>query len=216
MSEKYDVVFVGGGPGGYIGAIRAAQLGLRTACVEARESLGGTCLNVGCIPSKALLESSHHFAEARDHFARHGIGLGSLELDLGAMQARKDQVVGDLTKGIAFLLKKNKIARIQGRARIEAADRVVVSLNGGGEERLETANIVLATGSEPMALPGIEIDEKRIVSSTGALELGQVSRHLVVVGAGYIGLELGSVWQRLGAEVTVVEFLDRITPGMDG
>ena len=214
--EKFDVVFIGGGPGGYIGAIRAAQLGLKTACVEARGTLGGTCLNVGCIPSKALLESSHHYAEAKDHLGEHGVKLGDVELDLKTMLGRKDKVVDDLTKGIAFLLKKNKIAHIQGLGRIAAPDRVTVALSDGGEETLESENIVLATGSEPMPLAGVEIDEKRIVSSTGALTLAKVPKHLVVIGGGYIGLELGSVWGRLGSEVTVVEFLDRITPTMDG
>jgi dihydrolipoamide dehydrogenase len=214
--EKFDVVFIGGGPGGYVGAIRAAPLGLRTACVEARPALGGTCLNVGCIPSKALLESSHLYAQAQHDLAAHGVKLDGVGLDLGAMLARKDKVVADLTKGIAFLFKKNKIVHVAGRGRVAAADRVEVALNDGGEETLATEAIVLATGSEAMALPGIEIDEKRIVSSTGALALSKVPKHLVVVGGGYIGLELGSVWGRLGAEVTVVEFLDRITPNMDG
>jgi dihydrolipoamide dehydrogenase len=217
MSErKFDVVFIGGGPGGYVGAIRAAQLGLRVACVEARPALGGTCLNVGCIPSKALLESSHRYAEARADLATHGVRLSGIELDLVAMQARKDKVVEDLTKGIAFLFKKNRVTHIAGRGRLAGPGRVQVVLNGGGESLLEAVNIVIATGSEPLPLPGVEIDEQRIVSSTGALVLGKVPKQLVVVGGGYIGLELGSVWARLGAEVTVVEFLDRITPGMDG
>ncbi len=214
--ERYDVVFIGGGPGGYVGAIRAAQLGLRTACVEARAALGGTCLNVGCIPSKALLQSSHLYAQARHDLAAHGVALGKVELDLKAMLGRKDKVVDDLTKGIAFLFKKNGITHVQGRGRVATADSIVVALNDGGEATLTTEAIVLATGSEPMDLPGIEIDEKRIVSSTGALALAKVPKHLVVVGGGYIGLELGSVWGRLGAEITVVEFLDRITPTMDG
>ncbi|MDP6706356.1 MAG: dihydrolipoyl dehydrogenase [Alphaproteobacteria bacterium] len=214
--EKFDVVFIGGGPGGYVGAIRAAQLGLRTACVEARPTLGGTCLNVGCIPSKALLESSHLYAQAQHDLGAHGVSLGSIGLDLGAMLGRKDKVVEDLTKGIAFLFKKNGVVHVAGRGRVATADRVEVALNDGGTQSLATEAIVLATGSEAMALPGIEIDEKRIVSSTGALALPKVPKHLVVVGGGYIGLELGSVWGRLGAEVTVVEFLDRITPNMDG
>ena len=216
MSEqKYDVVFVGGGPGGYVGAIRAAQLGLKTACVEARPTLGGTCLNLGCIPSKALLESSHHFAEAKHRLAEHGVKLAKVELDLKAMLGRKDKVVDELTKGIGFLFKKNKVTHVAGRGRIAAPGRVAVALNDGGEASLEAESIVLATGSEPMPLPGIEFDEKRIVSSTGALALDKVPKHLVVIGGGYIGLELGSVWSRLGAEVTVVELLDRITPNMD-
>ena len=214
--ERFDVVVIGGGPGGYVGAIRAAQLGLKTACIEARPTLGGTCLNVGCIPSKALLESTHRFAEARHDLAAHGVKLGKVELDLAAMLARKDKVVDDLTKGIAFLFKKNKVTHIAGRGRLAGPGKVAVALNEGGEREVEAENVVLATGSEPMGLPGVEIDEKRVVSSTGALTLASVPKHLVVVGGGYIGLELGSVWSRLGAEVTVVEFLDRITPGMDG
>ena len=213
--ENYDVVFIGGGPGGYIGAIRASQLGLKTACIETRPTLGGTCLNVGCIPSKALLESSHHFAEARHRLAEHGVKLAKVELDLKAMLARKDKVVDELTKGVAFLFKKNNVAHLAGRGRLDGRGRVSVALTGGGETTVAAENIVLATGSEPMPLSGIDIDEKRIVSSTGALILDKVPQHLVVIGGGYIGLELGSVWSRLGAEVTVVELLDRITPNMD-
>ncbi len=217
MSEKrYDVVFIGGGPGGYIGAIRAAQLGLRTASIESRPTLGGTCLNVGCIPSKALLESSHLYHLSKAELAAHGVVAGEVGLDLKAMLARKTKVVDDLTKGIAFLFKKNKVERVEGTGRLAAADRVLVTAEDGSERTIATDNVVLATGSEPMALPGVDIDEKRIVSSTGALDLAKVPKHLVVVGGGYIGLELGSVWGRLGAKVTVVEFLDRITPGMDG
>ena len=214
--ERYDVVFIGGGPGGYIGAIRAAQLGLRTASIESRPTLGGTCLNVGCIPSKALLESSHLYHLSKAELAAHGVVAGEVGLDLKAMLARKTKVVDDLTKGIAFLFKKNKVERVEGTGRLAAADRVVVTAEDGSERTIATDNVVLATGSEPMALPGVDIDEKRIVSSTGALNLAKVPKHLVVVGGGYIGLELGSVWGRLGAKVTVVEFLDRITPGMDG
>ncbi len=214
--ERYDVVFIGGGPGGYIGAIRAAQLGLRTASIESRPTLGGTCLNVGCIPSKALLESSHLYHLSKAELAAHGVVAGEVGLDLKAMLARKTKVVDDLTKGIAFLFKKNKVERVEGTGRLAAADRVVVTAEDGSERTIATDNVVLATGSEPMALPGVDIDEKRIVSSTGALDLAKVPKHLVVVGGGYIGLELGSVWGRLGAKVTVVEFLDRITPGMDG
>jgi dihydrolipoamide dehydrogenase len=217
MSESnYDVVFIGGGPGGYVGAIKAAQLGLSVACVEKRGTLGGTCLNVGCIPSKALLESSHHYAEADQELAAHGVQIGDLKLDLKSMMGRKDKVVSDLTKGIEHLFKKNKVDYVAGSGRIAAPDKVVVDLNDGGTQELGAENIVIATGSEVMPLPGIEIDEKTIVSSTGALALSKVPKHLVVVGGGYIGLELGSVWRRLGAEVTVVEFLDRIAPGMDG
>ncbi|MDP6343570.1 MAG: dihydrolipoyl dehydrogenase [Alphaproteobacteria bacterium] len=213
--EHFDVVFIGGGPGGYVGAIKAAQLGLRTACVEMRGSLGGTCLNVGCIPSKALLQSSHLYHEARTEMAGHGIKMGEVALDLGGMMARKEQVVGDLTKGIEGLFKKNKVTYLAGRGRITGAGSVEVTLNDGGSRTLAAENIVIATGSDVMPLPGVEVDEKTIVSSTGALSLAKVPKHLVVIGGGYIGLEMGSVWRRLGAEVTVVEFLDRITPGMD-
>ena len=194
----------------------AAQLGLRTASIESRPTLGGTCLNVGCIPSKALLESSHLYHLSKAELAAHGVVAGEVGLDLKAMLARKTKVVDDLTKGIAFLFKKNKVERVEGTGRLAAADRVVVTAEDGSERTIATDNVVLATGSEPMALPGVDIDEKRIVSSTGALDLAKVPKHLVVVGGGYIGLELGSVWGRLGAKVTVVEFLDRITPGMDG
>ncbi len=217
MSEdSFDVVFIGGGPGGYIGAIKAAQLGLKVACVEKRGALGGTCLNVGCIPSKALLHSSHLYHEAANGMAKHGIKVGSVELDLDAMMDHKDEVVETLTKGIEGLFKKNKVTYRVGHGSIAGPGRVTVKLDGGGEETLEAKNIVIATGSESTPLPGVEVDEKRIVSSTGALELEQVPEHLVIIGAGYIGLEMGAVWQRLGAKVTVVEFLDRVTPGMDG
>ena len=213
--DSYDLVVIGGGPGGYVAAIRAAQLGMKTACVEKRGSLGGTCLNVGCIPSKALLHSSEKFAEARDHFAQHGIKLAEVELDLPTMMGRKDKVVIDLTKGIEFLFKKNKVDYIKGAGAIPKAGEVAVTLGDGGSRMLAAKNIVIATGSESTPLPGVDIDEKRVVSSTGALALGKVPEHLVVIGAGVIGLELGSVWSRLGAKVTVVEFLDRILPGMD-
>ncbi|HZD24662.1 MAG TPA: dihydrolipoyl dehydrogenase [Alphaproteobacteria bacterium] len=217
MSEqKFDVVFIGGGPAGYTGAIKAAQLGLRTACVDARDALGGTCLNIGCIPSKALLESSHLYAEAQEQMAGHGIKLGDVGLDLKTMLARKDKVVEDLTKGIAMLFRKNKVDYVQGTGRIAAAGKVEVSVNGGGSRTLETDNIVIATGSDVAPLKGVEVDEKTVVSSTGALSLAKVPKHMVVIGGGYIGLEMGSVWRRLGAEVTVVEFLERITPLMDG
>ncbi len=217
MSEgTYDLVIVGGGPGGYIAAIRAGQLGFKVACVEKRGALGGTCLNVGCIPSKALLRSSELYEEARHKFALHGIKAAKVEFDLKAMMGRKDEVVAGLTKGIAMLFKKNKVEYVRGTARIAAPGKVAVDLADGGSDTLETKRILIATGSDVMPLPGIGIDEKRIVSSTGALALPKVPKSLVVIGGGAIGLELGSVWRRLGAEVTVVEFLDRILPGMDG
>ena len=215
MAESYDVVVIGGGPGGYVAAIRAAQLGMKAACVEMRGSLGGTCLNVGCIPSKALLQSSEKFAEAQHALAAHGVTVASVGLDLETMLARKDKVVGENVRGIEFLFKKNKVAWIKGAGRIAAPGAVEVALDGGKTETLAAKAIVIATGSDVVRLPGMEIDEKRIVSSTGALALAAVPKRFVVIGAGYIGLELGSVWGRLGAEVTVVEFLDRITPGMD-
>ena len=211
MAEtEFDVIVIGGGPGGYVCAIRAAQLGLRTACVEKRATLGGTCLNIGCIPSKALLQSSENFDEVRHHYKDHGIVVEGVTLDLARMQARKGEVVSANVKGVEFLFKKNKIAWLKGEGRIAGPGTVVVE---GTEYRGK--HIVIASGSESIPLPGVEVDEKRIVSSTGALELDAVPGHLVVIGGGYIGLELGSVWKRLGAEVTVVEFLDRLVPGMD-
>jgi dihydrolipoamide dehydrogenase len=214
-TEIFDVVVIGGGPGGYVAAIRAAQLGLKTACVEKRGALGGTCLNVGCIPSKAMLQSSHLYEEASKHLAPHGIKVTNVVLDLAAVLARKDKVVGDLTKGIEFLFKQNKVAYVKGAGRLLGGGKIAVT-GVGAEQTLEAKNIIIATGSDVMPLPGVTIDEKQIVSSTGALSLAKVPGHLVVVGGGYIGLEMGSVWRRLGAKVTVVEFLDRIVPGMDG
>ena len=210
MSESFDVIIIGAGPGGYVCALRAAQLGLRTACVEKRETLGGTCLNIGCIPSKALLMSSENFEEATHGFKDHGVIVESVRLDLARMQARKGEVVTANVKGVEFLFKKNKVTWLKGEGRITGPGKV----NVGGIE-YEANSIVIASGSESIPLPGVEVDEKVIVSSTGALELDQVPGHLVVIGGGYIGLELGSVWRRLGAEVTVVEFLDRLVPGMD-
>jgi dihydrolipoamide dehydrogenase len=216
MPEKnYDVVVIGGGPGGYVAAIRAAQLGLKTACVEMRKSLGGTCLNVGCIPSKALLTSSEKFAEAKHGLAKHGIKVGSVELDLAAMMANKDKVVKENTTGIEFLFKKNKVDWLRGKGRLVSATEVAVE-GDGGTETVGARNVIIATGSDVTPLPGLEIDERRVVSSTGALALAEVPKRLAVIGGGVIGLELGSVWGRLGAEVTVIEFLDRILPGMDG
>ncbi|TWA71296.1 dihydrolipoamide dehydrogenase [Azospirillum brasilense] len=214
MAEStFDVVVVGGGPGGYVCAIRAAQLGFKVACVEKRSALGGTCLNVGCIPSKALLAASEKFEEAKHGLAKFGIKVGGVELDLPGMLSHKDKVVKENTGGIEFLFKKNKIAWLKGAGRITAPNTVEVE--GVGTVTASKA-IVIATGSEVTPLPGIEIDEQKIVSSTGALELPEVPKRLVVIGGGVIGLELGSVWGRLGAEVTVVEFLDRILPTMDG
>ncbi len=212
----YDVVVIGGGPGGYVCAIRAAQLGLKTACVEKRGALGGTCLNVGCIPSKTLLNASQRFAEAGHDLGRLGITLGKVGLDLAAMMGHKDKVVVDLTKGIEFLFKKNKVDYLAGTGTLSGPGAVALTDAAGRESELAAENIVIATGSDHMELPGVDIDEKRIVSSTGALALSRVPKHLLVVGGGYIGLELGSVWLRLGAKVSVVEFLERIVPGMDG
>jgi dihydrolipoamide dehydrogenase len=216
MAERYDVAIVGGGPAGYVAAIRAAQLGMRTVCIEKRGVLGGTCLNVGCIPSKALLHASERYEEAKGHLAHFGIRIGGVDLDLAAMLAHKDKVVTGLTRGIESLFKKHKIDYLKGSGRLAGGGRVEVALADGGATSLEATSIVIATGSEPAPLPGIAIDEKKIVSSTGALTLPEVPAHLVVIGAGYIGLEMGSVWRRLGSTVTVVEYLDRILPGMDG
>ncbi len=214
--DPFDLVVIGSGPGGYVAAIRAAQLGMKVAVVEKRTTFGGTCLNVGCIPSKALLQSSHLFEEAGHDLGAHGVVVAAPSLDLAQMMKRKNEVVGATTKGIEFLFKKNKIASFQGTGRIEKAGSVaVVGADGAVKETLATKNILIASGSEVTPLPGVTVDEKRIVSSTGALELGEVPKRLVVVGAGIIGLELGSVWRRLGSDVTVVEFLDRITPGVD-
>ena len=212
----YDLVVLGAGPGGYVAAIRAAQLGMNVAVVEPRERLGGTCLNIGCIPSKALLVSSHLYADASKNFAQHGILASGISLDLAAMMARKDKVVDLSTKGVAFLFKKHKITHVRGTGFIAASGKVEVTPVGGGDKQVVNATrILIATGSNPTTLPGIDIDEQRIVTSTGALALPQVPKRMVVIGGGVIGLELGSVWQRLGAEVTVVEYLDRILPGMD-
>ncbi len=211
----FDVVIIGAGPGGYVCAIRAAQLGLTVACIDRRDSLGGTCLNVGCIPSKALLTASHHYEAASHDLGAFGIKVGKVGLDLAAMQAHKDKVVGDNTKGVAFLFKKHKITTVTGGATITAPGRVRVT-GAGGDTEFEARHIVIATGSDTVSLPGLEIDEKTILSSTGALALGKVPKSLAVIGAGVIGLELGTVWRRLGAEVTVIEYLDRILPPMDG
>ncbi len=207
---SYDVIVIGSGPGGYVSAIRAAQLGLKTACVEGRETLGGTCLNVGCIPSKALLHATHQLHEAEHNFAKMGLKGKSPSVDWKQMQAYKDDVIGQNTKGIEFLFKKNKVDWIKGWATIPEAGKVKV-----GDEVYETKNIIIASGSEVATLPGVEIDEEIVVSSTGALSLPKTPKKMVVIGAGVIGLELGSVYKRLGAEVTVVEYMDAITPGQD-
>src|SRR5690349_12720828 len=211
----YDLTVIGTGPGGYVCAIRAAQLGLKVAVVEKDKTFGGTCLNVGCIPSKALLHASHLFEEACHDFAGMGIKVSSPKLDLPAMMKFKDEGVAGNVNGVAFLLKKNKIDAFIGRGKIVAPGKIEVTGADGKTQTIETRNIVIATGSDVARLKGIKIDEKRIVSSTGALSLEAAPRKLLVVGAGVIGLELGSVWRRLGSEVTVVEFLDRILPGMD-
>jgi dihydrolipoamide dehydrogenase len=216
MSDTYDLVIIGGGPGGYNCAIRAGQLGLRAAIVEKRGKLGGTCLNVGCIPSKALLHASELYEAAARDFAGMGIQVQGLSLDLARMMGQKDEAVEGLTKGVEFLMKKNKVTYLKGAGRIAAPGRVEVTGEDGAVTALDTRNIVIATGSDILSIPGVEIDEERIVSSTGALKLGRVPGRMVVIGGGYIGLEMGSVWRRLGTEVTVVEYLDRITPTMDG
>jgi len=210
MSEEFDVIVIGAGPGGYVCALRAAQLGLKVACVEKRATLGGTCLNIGCIPSKALLQSSENFHAASHDFAAHGVEIPEVKLDLARMMARKGEVVTANVKGVEFLFRKNKVKWLKGSARIVALGRVEVD----GTE-YAAKNIVIATGSESVPLPGVDVDERRIVTSTGGLELDQVPKRLVVIGGGYIGLELGSVWRRLGSEVTVIEFLDRLVPTMD-
>jgi dihydrolipoamide dehydrogenase len=217
MADTYDVIVIGSGPGGYVAAIRAAQLGMSVACVDKRATPGGTCLNIGCIPSKALLQSSEKFEEVNHALAVHGIKAGKVEFDLATMLARKDKVVAANTGGVEFLFRKNKVAFVNGTATFTAKDTLAIKDGSNGKAReLKAAKaIIIATGSDSMSLPGIAIDEKTVVSSTGALSLAAVPKHLVVVGGGYIGLEMGSVWRRLGSQVTVVEFLDRITPTMD-
>ncbi len=210
-SNEFDLVVIGGGPAGYTGAIRASQLGMKVACIEKRTTLGGTCLNVGCIPSKALLDMSEKFEDAKLHFADIGITASKLELDLKKMLERKNKVVSDLCKGIEGLFTKNKITKFVGTATISGPNTVNIS----DGTKLSAKNILICTGSEVASLPGINIDEKNIVSSTGALEFTSVPKHLIVIGGGYIGLELGSVWRRLGSKVTVVEFFDKIVPALD-
>ncbi|HET7224413.1 MAG TPA: dihydrolipoyl dehydrogenase [Candidatus Eisenbacteria bacterium] len=215
MADRFDLVVIGSGPGGYVAAIRAAQLGMNVACVEKYPSLGGTCLNVGCIPSKALLDSSEHFAFARDHAAAHGVRLGPPTLDLPTMMQRKDKVVGELTRGVETLFRKHKVTRVLGTGSIREPG-VVEVMGGEARRELRAGNVLIATGSKAAALEGVPYDGRRIVHSTDALTLPEVPKRLLVIGAGAIGLELGSVWRRLGAEVLVLEFMDRIVPGMDG
>ncbi|VTS06727.1 dihydrolipoyl dehydrogenase [Tuwongella immobilis] len=216
MSDSYDLIVIGGGPGGYVAAIRAAQLGKKVVCIEKRKTLGGTCLNVGCIPSKALLDSSELFEQARHKFAKHGIKCDNVQLDLAAMMARKDQVVGTLTGGIAGLFRKNKVAHLHGAGKLLGNSQVQVDLADGSQQTLTAPAILLASGSEVMQIPSLPQDGKFIVGSTEALAFDKVPEHLLIVGGGYIGLELGSVWLRLGAKVTVLEFLPRILPITDG
>ncbi len=214
MADKFQAVVIGGGPGGYVCAIRLAQLGFKTACIESRGSLGGTCLNVGCIPSKSLLNLSEEFHKAQN-LSIKGIETGQIKLNLSKMMKNKDKAVTILTKGVEFLLKKNKVTYFKGIGSFKSKNKISIKDNQNEEIFIESEKIIIATGSAPLSLPGIEFDEKVIVSSTGALKLEKVPKKMVVVGGGYIGLEMGSVWSRLGAEVQVVEFLDHITPGMD-
>ncbi len=216
MSEQnFDLVVIGAGPGGYVAAIRAAQLGLKTACVEKRKTLGGTCLNVGCIPSKALLEISHKFHDAGYQFEKLGIGISQPKIDVKKLLQNKNEIVTGLTGGIAGLFKKNKVTSIEGAAKFLDKNTVEITKADGSKEKVSAKNFIIATGSEVTKLPGVEIDEKVIVSSTGALDLEKVPSKMIVIGAGVIGLELGSVWGRFGAEIEVIEFLDKITPAMD-
>ena len=214
MSEKFDLIVIGGGPGGYVCAIRAAQLGLKTACVESRGALGGTCLNVGCIPSKSLLNLSENYHKAVKDFKNQGIEIGDIKLNIDKMMSNKEKSVQILTKGVEFLFKKNKVHYIKGKGSIKSTTEVTVE-DKNKKTNFKTKNIVIATGSSYSSLPNLKIDEKNIVSSTGALSFSKVPKTMVVIGGGYIGLEMGSVWSRLGTKVSVVEYLDHITPGMD-
>ena len=214
MAEKFQAVVIGGGPGGYVCAIRLAQLGLKTACIESRGSLGGTCLNIGCIPSKSLLNLSEEFHKVKD-LSNKGIEVGQVKLNLPKMMKSKDKAVTVLTKGVEFLLKKNKVTYFKGTGSFKSKNEILIKDSENKETHVEADKIIIATGSLPVSLPGVKFDEKVIVSSTGALKLEQVPKKMVVVGGGYIGLEMGSVWSRLGTEVHVVEYLDHITPGMD-
>ena len=217
MEDNLDLIVIGGGPGGYVCAIRAAQLGLKTACIESRGTLGGTCLNVGCIPSKSLLNLSENYHKAKKDFNNQGIEISDIKLNINKMMSNKNKSVQVLTKGVEFLFKKNKVTYLKGKGVILSKNDVVVYENSSSHKRTNARakNIVIATGSFPTSLPGIKIDEKNIVSSTGALSFSEVPKNLVVIGGGYIGLEMGSIWSRLGSNVTVVEYLDFITPGMD-
>ena len=214
MSEKFDVTVIGGGPAGYVCAIRASQLGLKTACIESRGTLGGTCLNIGCIPSKSLLNLSEAFHQAKD-FSKIGIETGDIKLNLPKMMKNKDKAVTILTKGVEFLFKKNKVTYFKGFGSILDKNKISIKSSDQDEKNIETTNIIISTGSEAVSLPGIEFDEEKILSSTGALNIPKVPKKMLIVGAGYIGLEMGSVWSRLGAEVHVIEYLDHITPGLD-
>ena len=213
MSEKFDVTVIGGGPGGYVCAIRSSQLGLKTACIESRGTLGGTCLNIGCIPSKSLLNLSENFHKAKN-FEKLGIETGEIKLNLEKMMKNKDKAVTVLTKGVEFLFKKNKVTYFKGAGSFKNQNQISI-IHNKEETTIETKNTIISTGSEPVSLRGIEFDEEKILSSTGALSISKLPKKMVVVGGGYIGLEMGSVWSRLGTEVQVIEFLDHITPGMD-
>ena len=215
MEDDFDLVVIGGGPGGYVCAIRAAQLGLKTACVESRGTLGGTCLNVGCIPSKSLLNLSENYHKAKKDFNNQGIEISDIKLNINKMMSNKDKSVQVLTKGVEFLFKKNKVTYLKGKGVIFSKNSIVVFGSDNNRTNIKAKSIVIATGSSPTSLPGIEIDEKNIVSSTGALSFSEVPKDLVIIGGGYIGLEMGSIWSRLGSNVTVVEYLEFITPGMD-
>mmetsp|Transcript_11159 Transcript_11159/g.14086 ORF Transcript_11159/g.14086 Transcript_11159/m.14086 type:complete len:498 (-) Transcript_11159:268-1761(-) len=217
VQSDYDVVVVGGGPGGYVAAIKAGQLGLKTACVEMRGTLGGTCLNVGCIPSKALLTSSHHYHDAKHHFADHGIQIDGVTMDVEKMLDTKAKTVHGLTGGIEHLLKKHKVDYLKGKGSLAGPNSVSVTLNDGGSQTLETKNVIIATGSEVTPLPPVPVDNAggKIVDSTGALDISKIPETMAVIGGGVIGLEMGSVWSRLGTKVTVIEFMDRICPSMD-
>jgi len=214
MPEKFQVAVIGGGPGGYVCSIRLAQLGYKVACIDSRNTLGGTCLNIGCIPSKSLLNLSEKF-HATKNLPEEGIEIGSVNLNLDKMMKNKDKVVATLTKGVQFLLKKNKVEHIKGHASFQSSNKILIKNNQNKEQVIEAEKVVISSGSEPVSLPNVKFDEQKIISSTGALSLKSVPKKMIVVGGGYIGLEMGSVWSRLGSDVQVIEFLDHITPGMD-